>query len=411
MNPGSLDGQCALLIVSGGVSAFKSAIVARELMRRGAVVDTVLTSAAQRFITPLTFAAITGRAPYTELWNPSFSGELHIELTQRATVIVIAPATADLMARVATGLADDLATACLLAAECPLVFAPAMHSRMWSNPATRTSVSTLTARGAHFVGPVDGPLASGESGLGRMAEPSDIVSAVHSSLSARDLSGCHVVVTAGGTHEAIDPVRFIGNRSSGRMGYAVAAAALSRGAAVTLITAPSALSPPHGATVVRVRSALEMHAAVSVHAQHADVVIMAAAVADYRPAEVSAHKLKKNNRGMTLELVANPDILASLGDARAASDTPAHPLLVGFAVETEDLVSRARDKLTRKHCDLIVANLADDGFEGETNRVVLVTRDESLALSTMSKHSVAGHIIDRVVSLHSARAHRPSPTP
>ncbi|MEZ4407210.1 MAG: bifunctional phosphopantothenoylcysteine decarboxylase/phosphopantothenate--cysteine ligase CoaBC [Polyangiales bacterium] len=278
------------------------------------------------------------------------------------------------------------------------MFAPAMHPRMWSHPATRANVDALVARGAVMVGPVDGPLASGESGMGRMADPEAIVDAAVATLAPRDLTGARVLVTAGGTHEAIDPVRFVGNRSSGRMGYAVAEAARDRGAAVTLVSGPTAIAPPAGVEVERVRSAMEMQAAVSAREGEVDVVVMAAAVADYRPAEVAAHKIKKGAAELSIRLVANPDILASLGASRAAR-RGARPVLVGFAVETGDLVALARGKLSRKGCDLVVANRAEDGFEGETNRVVLVDAEGDEALPVMPKREVAHRILDRVVGL------------
>jgi phosphopantothenoylcysteine decarboxylase/phosphopantothenate--cysteine ligase len=394
VKPSALAGREVLLVVGGGISAFKSALVARELQRRGALIETVLTAAAQRFITGVTFAGITGRAARVDLWDPAYPGELHIVLTAKADLVVVAPATADLMARMAHGLGDDLATTCLLAARGPVVVAPAMHPSMWEHAATRANVAALRARGVAFAGPVVGPLASGESGLGRMTEPEAIVDAAARAVTPQDLVGRRVVVSAGGTHEAIDPVRFVGNRSSGRMGYAVAARARARGAAVVLVSGPTALPPPEGVTVQRVQSAREMRDAVLAAAGSADLVVMAAAVADYRPADVAAEKIKKTHDELVIHLVKNPDILAELG----ASRPPGGPMLVGFALETGDLVERAREKLTRKGCDLVVANLAADGFDGDDNRVTLVTHDAVTALARMSKADVADHIIDHFVA-------------
>ncbi len=391
MNPPALTGREVLLVVGGGIAAFKSALVARELQRRGASLETVLTTAGQRFITGVTFAGITGRAPRVDLWDPAYPGELHIALTAKADLVLVVPATADLLARMAHGLADDLATTCLLAARGPVVVAPAMHPRMWEHPATQANIAALRARGVAVVGPVVGALASGESGVGRMAEPEEIVDAAARALTPQDLAGCRVVVSAGGTHEAIDPVRFVGNRSSGRMGYAIAARAHARGAAVVLVSGPSALADPSGVTVLRVRSAREMRDAVLVAAGSADLVVMAAAVADYRPADVSVEKIKKTDGELVLRMVKNPDILAELGAARR----PDGPMLVGFALETSDLVAHAREKLARKGCDLVVANLATDGFEGDDNRVTLVSPSAITPLELMGKSAVADHVLDR----------------
>lgn len=392
MSASSLAGREVLLVVGGGISAFKSAIVARELQRAGASVETVLTPAGQRFITGVTFAGITGRAARVDLWDPSYPGELHIALTAKAELVVVAPATADLLARMAHGLADDLATTCLLAARGPVVVAPAMHPRMWEHPATQANVAALAARGVRLAGPVDGPLASGESGVGRMAEPEAIVAAAARALTPQDLAGRRVVVSAAGTHEAIDPVRFVGNRSSGRMGYAIAARARDRGAEVVLVSGPSALPAPPGVERVSVRSAREMRDAVMAASEGADVVVMAAAVADYRPAEVAGEKIKKSAEELVVRLVKNPDILAELGASRVGR----RPVLVGFALETGDLVARAREKLQRKGCDLVVGNLAADGFEGDENLVSLVSADRVEALPRMSKVAVADRILDRV---------------
>lgn len=396
MSASPLAGREVLLVVGGGIAAFKSALVARELQRAGAAIEIVLTRAGERFISGVTFAGITGRPARVDLWDPSFAGELHIALTAKADLVVVAPATADLLARMAHGLADDLATTCLLAARGPVVVAPAMHPRMWEHAATQANVALLAARGVRFAGPAVGPLASGETGIGRMVEPDEIAAAAARALTPQDLAGRRVVVSAGGTHEAIDPVRFVGNRSSGRMGYALAARARDRGADVTLVSGPTALPPPPGVTVVGVRSATEMRDAVLAASEGADAVVMAAAVADYRPAEVAGEKIKKSADELTLRLVKNPDILAELGARRV----PGGAMLVGFALETGDLVARARDKLVRKGCDLVVANLAADGFEGSDNLVTLVSSDRVEPLPRLSKVEVADRILDRVAARH-----------
>jgi phosphopantothenoylcysteine decarboxylase/phosphopantothenate--cysteine ligase len=391
---GPLAGREVLLVVGGGIAAYKSVTLARELLRAGAKVETILTDAAQKFVGGVTFAGLTGRAARNELWDASYSGELHVELASRAAIIVVAPATADLMARAANGIANDLATATLLCAKSSIVYAPAMHPRMWEHPATRENVARLVARGARLVGPVVGPLASGEVGVGRMEEPEVIARrVVELASSARDLEGVRVLVTAGPTHEAIDPVRFIGNRSSGKMGLAIADAAVERGAAVTVVHGPITARASHHESITRVavRSALEMQAEVAARSEDADVIVMAAAVADYRPDVVATHKIKKGQDRLVLELVKNPDILAGLGAWRGANK---RPVLVGFAVETGDLVGYARSKLSRKGCDMVVANLAEHGFEGDDNTVTIVTRETAEEISRRPKREIADRILD-----------------
>ncbi len=400
----SLANREILLVVGGGIAAYKSATLARELLRLGARVETVLTAAGQRFITGVTFAGLTGRPARTELWDPHHPGELHIDLTAKADAIVVAPATADLLARMATGQGDDLATTCLLAAKGPVFVAPAMHPRMWTHPATQANVALLEARGVHVIGPATGALASGEHGVGRMIEPEEIAQRVaHALGTARDLEGLRVLISAGPTHEAIDPVRFVGNRSSGRMGFALAERARDRGASVSVVAGPVSIAAPAGVDVVKVRSALEMRDAILPRAQDFDVVIMAAAVADYRPADVAAEKIKKTHGELTIRLVKNPDILAELGAARAQHPSP---VLVGFAVETGDLVAFAREKLARKGCDVVVANLAAHGFEGDDNVVTIVREDHVDALAKMPKRAVADHILDAALAVREARGLR-----
>jgi len=390
-----LAGRTVLLVVGGGISAYKSVIVARELLRRGARVETVMTASAQKFVGAVTFAGVTSRAPHVDLWDASFAGELHIELTRTADVIVVAPATANLLARAAHGLADDLASTVLLSAQQPLLLAPAMHARMWNHPATQANVRVLAARGATMVGPTEGPLASGEVGIGRMAEPEDIVSAAETAL-AGDLRGQRILITAGPTHEPIDPVRFIGNRSSGKMGVALAEAARARGATVTIVHGPMSAPVPASVREVSVRTAVEMREEVLRLTSESDVVIMAAAVADYRPATVAKAKIKKDSETLSLELVKNPDLLADLGTTRGDER---RPVLVGFAVESADLITLARRKLVAKHCDIIVANLADDGFEGDDNVVTLVYPDREVPLGRLPKRVVADRVLDAVKAI------------
>lgn len=398
----SLQGQRIVVGLGGGIAAFKSVQLVRELMRRGAEVRVVMTEAATRFVGPVTFAGLTGRPAVTDLWAEDYAGEVHVELGEWADAVVVAPATMNLLARAAGGQANDALLATLACARGTVFFAPAMHHRMWSHPATQSNVATLMDRGAILIGPVTGELANGEIGEGRMSEPEDIAEVVESRLShADDLRGARILITAGPTHEDLDPVRFLGNRSSGRMGYAIAAKALRRGAEVTLVSGPVHLPAPAGADVLQVRSAEEMHQAVMARFEQHDVVIMAAAVADYRPGKREARKIKKG-AALKLELVRNPDILADVGQRR----TQRPSVLVGFALETENLEQAARDKLQRKGADLIVANEAGAGLGRETNRVTLVDRSSAVELPEMSKHALADQILDRIRALWSAPSQR-----
>lgn len=379
--------------VGGGIAAFKAVQLVRELGRRGAEVRVVLTRSATRFVGKTTFAGLTGEPAVDDLWDPSYAGEIHVELGEWADAMVVAPATMNVLARVAAGLADDALLATVACARGPVLFAPAMHHRMWSRASTRRSLELLRAAGYSFVGPVEGPLASGEVGMGRMSEPDAIADALHVLLDAeRDLAGLRLLVTAGPTVEDLDAVRFLGNRSTGKMGFAIAERALARGAAVSLVAGPVSLAAPPGAELVRVRSALEMQAEVERRVGVSDAVVMSAAVADYRPKEFSAEKMKKTGEELSIALVRNPDILAELGAKRRGG----HPLLVGFAVETTDLVRYARGKLDQKKVDLIVANEAKVGFGGDENQATLVTRDSVAALPPMRKLDLADRILDFV---------------
>jgi len=381
-----------VLAVGGGIAAYKAAIVVRELQRGGARVRVVMTKAAQRFIGPATFAGLTGERVVTSLWD--HPGEIHVELGQWADAIVVAPATMDLLAKAAAGLGDDPVLATLSCARGTVCFAPAMHWRMWERASTQRSVTQLTDDGAVMIGPESGPLASGESGLGRMSEPLAIAAAVLANGRGADLRGATILVSAGPTHEDLDPVRFLGNRSTGRMGFAVAAVAAARGAKAILVSGPSQLPTPARVERVDVRSAREMEAAIRAHLPSADAVVMAAAVADYRPAESAAEKIGKTEGPKTLELVRNPDILAALGAERSG----ARPVLVGFALETSDAPARARAKLDRKKVDLVVANLARDGFGTDDNEVTLVDEGGDEPLPRSSKRAIAHAICDRIAA-------------
>jgi len=395
-----------LLIIGGGVAAYKSLELIRRLRERGAAVRVVMTAAAQQFVSPLSAAALSGAAVRDDLFSLVDEAEMgHIELSRAADLIVVAPATADLLARMAQGIANDLASTTLLATDKRVLAAPAMNVRMWLHPATQRNVATLRGDGVGFVGPDEGEMACGEFGPGRMAEPLAIVAAIERALSEPTviplpdaspvlgpLAGRHVVVTAGPTFEPIDPVRFIGNRSSGLQGFALAEAAVHAGARVTLITGPVALPDPGGAAVVRVETARQMLGA-AVAALPADVFIAAAAVADWRAETVSDQKLKKGAAGAPrLSLVENPDILSQI--AGIGSTRPS--LVVGFAAETENVVENAKRKLNRKGCDLIVANSVAEGsgiFGGAENEVHIVTTSAVESWPRMSKPEVARKLI------------------
>jgi phosphopantothenoylcysteine decarboxylase/phosphopantothenate--cysteine ligase len=388
--------------VSGGIGAYKSVEVARLLQKRGHRVQAVLTRNARRFVGALTFEAITREPVITSQFAAGMNADIeHIALASSLDLLLVAPATANIIGKFAQGIADDFLSALHLATKAPILMAPAMNTNMWEHPAVAANVRTLTARGVQFVEPGAGYLACGWVGKGRLAEPDAIVAAVERMLSpgTGSWAGRRVLVTAGPTLEDLDPVRFLGNRSSGRMGFAIAREATRRGAAVTLIAGPTPIDPPDVAELVRVRSAREMHAAVLAAAERADVVIMAAAVADFMPiAGAQASKIEKGAR-LTLELERTPDILADLGDRRG---TGRRPVLVGFAAQTGNPVPAAQAKLTRKHADLIVANdvsAPGSGFDVDTNQVTFVTATASDPLPLMPKIDVAAAILDRVEPL------------
>jgi phosphopantothenoylcysteine decarboxylase / phosphopantothenate---cysteine ligase len=397
-------GQRLLLGVAGGIASYKSAWLARLLTKAGAEVDVVLTRAATEFIGAVTFEALTGRPVHTGLFDAGRTLD-HIRLARSANAVVIAPATADLMARAATGQADDLLTACLLATEAPVLMVPAMNDRMWAHAQTRANAARLREFGYRLLDPDIGMLAAGEgSGPGRMPEPETIFAHVGRLLEpAGALRGKQVLVTAGPTREAVDPVRFISNHSSGKMGVALAAAAWRRGANVTLIAGPLAVPAPAGVTVVPVESTEEMRDAVATHIGAADVVVMSAAPADYRPSERAGSKLKKSGADRTLALTETPDILLATRDARQPG-----AVIVGFALETDDLLANARKKLDAKALDMVVLNSAnepDAGFGVDTNRVTIVRRGAAApeSLPLQDKHDVADAILDRVEALLNGR--------
>ena len=388
-----LQGRNIVLGVCGSIAAYKAADLASKLVQAGARVDVVMTPEALEFITPFTFRAITGRPALSDMFQPQTDQpEEHIALARRADLFLIAPASAVTMAKLAHGFADDMVSLTALATKAPLLLAPAMDAQMWDNPATRANVEVLKGRGVAFVGPEAGRLASGYSGPGRLADPETIVGAVKAVLARDgDLVGVRLVVSAGGTREPIDPVRFITNKSSGKQGFALAEAARDRGAAVTLVSTTTALPVPYGVELVEAGSVAELRGAVLEACESAHGLIMAAAVSDFRPASVGAQKIKKGEGGLLLELVKNDDFLLELSDTLVK---------VGFAAETEDLVENAARKLVDKRLDLICANdvsAEDAGFGVETNRVTILDRKggrEELPL--LSKYEVAQRILDRL---------------
>jgi phosphopantothenoylcysteine decarboxylase / phosphopantothenate---cysteine ligase len=397
--------------VSGGIGAYKAVEVARLLQKRGHRVQAVMTRTARRFVGPLTFEAITRERVVTSQFEPGMNAEIeHISLASDMNLLLVAPATANIIGKFANGIADDFLSALYLASTAPVLLAPAMNTNMWNHPATAANIRTLAGRGVRFVEPGEGYLACGWVGKGRLAEPEAIVDAVERIVNAQtSLAGKTVLVTAGPTLEDLDPVRFVGNRSSGRMGFAIAEEAERRGARVTLVAGPTALAAPAVSEVVRVRSAAEMHAAVMAAAPSADVVVMAAAVADYRPAAGAATEKIAKGGPLTITLERTVDILAALGAWRG---TASRPVLVGFAAQTGDPVPGARRKLEGKGVDLIVANdvaAPGAGFDVDTNEVTLVSRDATEHLPLMPKARVAAALVDRVEQLLLLRAPASAP--
>jgi len=394
--------------VGGGIAAYKSAELARALMERGCSVQAILTDAARQFITPLTFAALTNRKVITSLFSSKTAEDIaassvdHIRVARETELLVVAPATADLLAKFAHGLANDFLSTMYLAFTGPVVLAPAMNTNMWLHAATQENIGKLRRRGHHVIAPAEGLLACGTTGPGRMPEPEQIADEVmRAARPKRDLEGEVFVITAGPTQEALDPVRFISNRSSGKMGYSLADAAAMRGATVVLVSGPVALPAPPNVELVKVRTAREMREAVLAHLEPATVIIKSAAVADYHLENVPEQKVKKTAMRMSIELSPTPDILAEVGQKKGDR------LLIGFAAETENLVAEARRKMETKNCDMVVGNLVSRqgiGFESDENEVVLVNRaGETVKLSKASKRVIADQILDHLMKLRLAR--------
>ena len=395
-----LRGRHVVLGVTGSIACYKAIEITSRLVQAGAIVDVVLTKAATEFVTPLAFKSITQRAPYLDMFDPNGpEGEAHVELARRAEAMLIAPATAATLARLATGLAEDFVTLTAIATTAPLLIAPAMDAQMWAHPAVQANVATLRERGAQFIGPVEGRLASGRVGAGRLVEPERIVDEMRARLGRTygDLAGRVVVVTAGGTREAIDPVRYISNHSSGKMGYAIAEAARDRGADVVIVSTV-ALPVPAGVRVVPASSAVDMHAAVHFECANAEVLVMAAAVADFRPASAADQKMKKSEgtAGTTIDLIENPDIIGTT----PVTSSRGTLLKIAFAAETQNLIENAAAKMKSKGARFIVANdvtATDAGFGSDDNRVTILDdeggRDD---LPLMSKYAVGHAILDRV---------------
>ena len=402
---GGLQGHRVVLGISGSIACYKAADIASKLTQAGAAVDTVMTPSATKFITPLALRSVTGRPVHVDMYDPATdAAEAHIALARQADAVLVAPASATTLARIAHGLAEEMVSLTVLATRAPVLVAPAMDNQMWTNAATAVNVETLRARGIAFVGPGIGRLASGHNGPGRLEETSVVLGALRALLGRDgDLAGRRIVVSAGGTREPLDPVRYISNHSSGKMGYALAEAARDRGASVTLIATPSteALEMPYGVTRVPVTRTVEMRDAVLAACREADALIMAAAPADFQAAETAEHKIKKRGGALAIELEPTPDILEAVADAEL-------PVVrVGFAAETRDLLTYAREKVARKGLDLIVANdvtAPDAGFGVDTNRVTVLDRDGAAEeWPLLSKAEVAHRILDRVLQALRAR--------
>jgi phosphopantothenoylcysteine decarboxylase/phosphopantothenate--cysteine ligase len=391
-----LANKTIVLGITGGIAAYKAADLASKLTQAGAKVEVVMTEAATKLIAPLTLHTLTRTKVVVDMFTAPLEYEVtHVSIAEAADVVVIVPATANTIAKIAAGIADNMLTAVVLATRAPVIIAPAMNVNMWQNPITQENIARLKARGFVIVDPAYGRLASGKMGQGRLAEVETIIGTIKQVLGRKgDLAGKHIVVTAGGTQEPIDPVRHIGNRSSGKMGYAVAEAARDRGAAVILITAPASLPEPVGIEVAHVLTANQMKEAVAKAVAKADALIMAAAVADYQPRAVSKAKIKKDALSLTLELVRTPDIL---------TEVKGNFIKVGFAAESENLVKNAREKLEKKQLDLMVANditATDSGFGADTNKVTIIDRDgKAEELPLLTKREVAEKILDKIVKL------------
>ena len=398
-----LQDKHIILGITGSIAAYKAAELASKLSQAGAKVDVILTRSAEKFITPLTFQSVTGRKAFTEddLWG-SQAHVLHIRLGHSADLLVLAPCTANTLAKLAHGIADNLLTITALATKCPILVAPAMDAGMYSHPATQENVTTLASRGIHFAGPAEGHMASGLVGLGRMIEPNELFGHTRKVLGIKgSLAGRQILITAGGTQESIDPVRVISNRSSGKQGYALAQAAIDAGASVTLISTPTALHPPIGSTLVPVQTAKEMLNSVFANLPNKEALIMAAAVADFRPQVISNKKIKKQDGLPSIQLESTIDILNALNSNENSALRP--KIVVGFAAESQDLITNANEKLKSKNLDLIAANdisATDSGFGVDTNRVTLLFANrKSVELPLQSKSDIAEAIIKHLASL------------
>ncbi len=389
-----------VLGVSGGIACYKAVELVRLLIREGFVVQVIMTRAAMEFVTPLTFQALSGRPVATETFSLTQESEIgHINLADQADLFVIAPATANVIGKIASGIADDLLTTVVMATQAPVLIAPSMNIHMYENRLLQENIGRLKKFGYHIMEPAEGYLACGYEGKGRLPEPQDIVEEIHGLLKKKDLTGEKLLITAGPNHEPLDPIRYISNRSSGKMGYALARAGARRGAQVTLVSGPTALASPRGVRRIPVRTAAEMREAVLKEFAGASAVLMAAAVADYRPDKVFVQKIKKGTAPLHLTLKPNPDILGELGRRKNEK------ILIGFAAETEDLVSNAKKKLRNKNLDLIVANnIAEEGsgFDGDTNRATILDRDGGVhPLPMMTKDELSDRIYDHLIALRS----------
>lgn len=399
---GSQEAPRVVLGVAGGIACYKAVELVRLLVKDGFSVQVVMTREAAQFVTPLTFQTLSGKPVATEIFSLTEESEIgHINLADQAQVFVIAPATANVIGKIASGIADDLLTTVVMATQAPVLFAPSMNVHMFENPILQENIRKLRRVGYHFIEPAEGYLACGYEGKGRLPEPEVIVEEIRGLLKKKDLAGERLLITAGPNHEAIDPVRFIANRSSGKMGYALARAAVRRGAEVTLVSGPTSLTAPEKATVLKVKTAADMRAAVLDRFSNSTTVVMAAAVSDYSPVEAAAKKLKKGAESMRLELKRNPDILKELGAKKDGR------FLIGFAAETDDVIANAGKKLKEKNLDMIVANdvtAEGSGFEGETNIATILDRSGKIqTLPMMTKDELADRIFDHLHALKAAR--------
>ena len=400
---GTLEGKNIVLCVTGGIAAYKAADLTSRLRKLGAQVYIIMTESATHFITPLTLEVLSEHRVVTDMFDRTFTWEVeHISLAKRADIFVIAPATANIIGKAAHGIADDMVSTTLMATKAPMVIAPAMNTNMYENPVVQANITALKQKGVRFVAPAAGRLACGDTGKGKLADPADIVQAIEAAATPQDLAGLSILVTAGPTRESMDPVRFISNHSTGKMGYAIAHRAQMRGAQVTLVSGPVSLDAPAGVTMVPVVSALQMRDAVLSRLPEQDWVIKAAAVGDYRPETQAENKLKKKADEMSVALVKNPDILHEVGQRKQATQT-----VCGFSMETQNLLENSKAKLEEKNCDMLVANnlkTAGAGFAHDTNVATLLYRDGTVeSLDLMQKDTLADIVLDRMLALHTKK--------